>query len=1031
MSVRRLKVALFFILPILLLMGSQDSFAGKTEVSGTIYGDTVWTEDKSPYIVTDNLIVSEEITLKIKPGVTVEIEPDKEILVDGILVAVGNKKKPIRFTRRGEENWSSINFTHLSKPATFNKKGKYQDGSTLQYCTIEYGKGIKVRLSSLFVEHCIIRNNEDSGIRIEYGGGQLKYNKITNNRTRGNGGGVIVYTDKTVLISNNIVSNNGSREGDEGGGGIYAYSYAGGLITIEDNVVSKNWTDSKGGGIYAYSSIVKGNLVIGNEAADAGGGIWAYGGEATGNRVVANKGSRGGGLYGEKAKLTRNAVAGNESTSPEGGGIYFWGSKDFSYNTITRNSAPEGGSGGVYVSGNPVFNYNHLYGNSGYDFYCGNPQDFSPVDARYCYWGSVNEGDIMGVIYDWYDDRERGLVDYQDYLNYWGSAPPLSSPSGLVATGHQKGIELTWETNPEPDIKGYRVYYGKEPFPYPEVKDVGKSTDFSLKKPTEGDTYYFAVTAYRKKKGDREESAFSRELSMKFFRITNEPPAAPRITSPSPGQKEVGLAPALEASGFSDPEGNSHRASQWQITSTPGNYSSPVYDSGSDDKHLTGIKVPPGNLNHGITYYWRVRYQDGKGGWSQWSESSFSTLAQAPGVLRGPISRDTVLSTELSPCLVNGNLRLMPGITCRIEPGVTLKLAPRVDVRIEGVLVADGKDSTPVTFTRSGEEKWGALKFSEFSKGAELDEEGNYRGGSILRYCVVEEGEGVRIKQSAPLITHSTIKNNSNSGITLEDGGARIVNNLITKNSVTGAGGGIYASSNKLVVIRDNTITHNRAKGDDGNGGGIYANSYGGGEAFVIEGNKVSSNWAVKYGGGIYAQRSEVTGNTFTGNVALVGGGGIYATFSIITGNEVKGNKGGEGGGIYVERNSSAKENKIIKNEATSARGGGLYLNYWGFSLGYEEVTRNVITDNSASTGKASGGVYVVGNPDFNYNNISGNRGFALYCGNPEDSEPVNAKDCYWGTPDKSAVGKKIYDGRLDKRKGRVEFIPFLKNPSP
>jgi hypothetical protein len=1031
MGIREFRAALFCIVLILLLMGSQDSFAGETEVSGTIYLDTVWTEDNSPYIITGDLVVSEDITLKIKPGVTIEIEPEKNIQIDGELIAIGKQKKPIRFTRRGKESWGTLDFTHLSKPASFDKKGNYRDGSTLQYCTIEYGRGVRVRRSSVFVGHCSISNNEESGVRMEYGGGQLRFNKITDNRSRGNGGGIIVYTNRSVLIGGNFVSHNTSREGDEGGGGIYAYSYAGGEVTVEENIVFQNYTDSKGGGIYSYSSIVKGNLVVDNQAADAGGGIWAYGGEVVGNKVISNSGIRGGGIYGERAKLTHNAVTRNTSTGPEGGGIYYWGSDDFSHNTVTQNSAREEGNGGVYVAGNPVFNYNHLYSNTGYDFFCGNLKDFAQINARNCYWGTVNERDIRGRIYDWYDNNSQGLVDYSGYLKGWDPSPPLSPPTGLIATRRESSIELSWNANPEPNIKGYRVYYGKESFPYPESKDVGRSISFSIKKLTEGDTYCFAVTAYRKKKGTREESPHSLELKEKFIRTVNQSPAAPQNTSPSSGQKGVELAPLLTSSAFSDPDGDSHNASHWQITSIPGNYSSPIYDSGRDREHLIRIKTPQGTLNHGLTYYLRVRYQDSKGGWSRWSpESSFATKEQSPEILSGPISKDTILSATVSPYLVSGNLRVMPGIVCRIEPGVTLKIAPATDIWVDGVLVVDGQESSPVTFTSSGDKNWGALRFSESSKGADFDEAGNYRSGSILKYCVIEKGEGIRIKLSSPLITHSTIRNHRSRGITVEDGEVKIIDNIVTKNSITGAGGGIYASSNKLVVIRDNTITHNRAMGEEGNGGGICANSYGGGPAFVVERNKVNSNRAVKYGGGIYAQRTTVTNNILTDNVALIGGGGIYATFSIISENELKANKSREGGGIYIERNSSVKANRVIGNEATSAYGGGLYLNYWGFSLGYEEFTHNIITGNSAATVKANGGAYVLGNPDFNYNHLSGNRGFALFCGNPKGSSPVNAKNCYWGISGKSAIRKQIYDGHLDKKKGMVEFIPFLKKPS-
>lgn len=72
-----------------------------------------------------------------------------------------------------------------------------------------------------------------------------------------------------------------------------------------------------------------------------------------------------------------------------------------------------------------------------------------------------------------------------------------------------------------------------------------------------------------------------------------------------------------------------HAASQWQISDTSGDYSSPVYDSGTDATNLTSVTVPGGSeLDGGTTYYWRVRYQDSEGDWSSWStETSFTTIS--------------------------------------------------------------------------------------------------------------------------------------------------------------------------------------------------------------------------------------------------------------------------------------------------------------------------------------------------------------------------------------------------------------------
>ncbi len=70
-----------------------------------------------------------------------------------------------------------------------------------------------------------------------------------------------------------------------------------------------------------------------------------------------------------------------------------------------------------------------------------------------------------------------------------------------------------------------------------------------------------------------------------------------------------------------------HQASQWQITETSGNYTSPVFDSGTDTINLESITLSS-PLSPTTTYYWRVRYQDSNNNWSSWSdETSFTTVS--------------------------------------------------------------------------------------------------------------------------------------------------------------------------------------------------------------------------------------------------------------------------------------------------------------------------------------------------------------------------------------------------------------------
>ena len=112
------------------------------------------------------------------------------------------------------------------------------------------------------------------------------------------------------------------------------------------------------------------------------------------------------------------------------------------------------------------------------------------------------------------------------------------------------------------------------------------------------------------------------------FSSLNQPPNQPSSTSPTNGATSISLTPVLGSSTFSDPDtGDTHAASQWQITAISGDYSSPVFDSGTDMSNLTQITIPSGTLDYSITYYWRVRHQDNHAAWSNLSdETSFTTI---------------------------------------------------------------------------------------------------------------------------------------------------------------------------------------------------------------------------------------------------------------------------------------------------------------------------------------------------------------------------------------------------------------------
>lgn len=73
--------------------------------------------------------------------------------------------------------------------------------------------------------------------------------------------------------------------------------------------------------------------------------------------------------------------------------------------------------------------------------------------------------------------------------------------------------DLSWSANTETDLAGYKVYYGTSSRSYGAPVDVGNRTTFTATGLSEGQTYYFAVTAYN---AAGSESGLSTEVSKTF-----------------------------------------------------------------------------------------------------------------------------------------------------------------------------------------------------------------------------------------------------------------------------------------------------------------------------------------------------------------------------------------------------------------------------------------------------------------------------------------------------------------------------------
>ncbi len=80
----------------------------------------------------------------------------------------------------------------------------------------------------------------------------------------------------------------------------------------------------------------------------------------------------------------------------------------------------------------------------------------------------------------------------------------------LNGSAHAAQVTLTWDPNTEPDVAGYRIYYGFASDQYSNRIDVGNQTSYTVASLAGGETYYFAATVYDQ---EGNESDFSDEVA--------------------------------------------------------------------------------------------------------------------------------------------------------------------------------------------------------------------------------------------------------------------------------------------------------------------------------------------------------------------------------------------------------------------------------------------------------------------------------------------------------------------------------------
>lgn len=210
------------------------------------------------------------------------------------------------------------------------------------------GGGVCADSATVSLIGCSISENSGGGVSAVSGVLAMDGCTVRSN-TAYDGGGIYLYSDTTLIMTNSVVSVNSAQVG----GGIFAES---GTLALTCCTISDNSALSYGGGISASGSLILADCTIsGNTATNFGGGISIDSGDLTLTNCVISGNSAsfdsGGGIFAGYSILTlTNCVLAGNSAFWYGGGVFAYSGTQMLTNcTIAGNTALNYNGGGVCV----------------------------------------------------------------------------------------------------------------------------------------------------------------------------------------------------------------------------------------------------------------------------------------------------------------------------------------------------------------------------------------------------------------------------------------------------------------------------------------------------------------------------------------------------------------------------------------------------------------------------------------------------------------------------------------------------------
>lgn len=613
---------------------------GQVYVGGELTANTIYSPANNPYIVTQSLIVPNDITLTLLPGVNLLFETGTGLISSGILVAKGTPDQKISFSLRNPSSstgfWQGIVMNNSK--TEFDADSAYKSGSVLSSIVItdaSYALSLDHATSILFennlVELCsfgiyimasgenVIRGSDfngcDYGIFIANGYPNPR-NKIYGN-TIINCNDVAIFINSTATQSHhNVISGNKIKSCNIG---LHVGNYSNNGPGY--NEISGNWfTGNKDAvRLFQHTNAVQSNYFIRNRS-----GIIFW--ESDFNTVSLNLFSGHVLNAITLAAGSSNNTVSNNSMNFNSGGV--WIKPDslrkslynsFLYNTITHNAdfsyqirdTPQG----------PV-QFNNIINNGSFSSFI-NLSD-SLLHAEYNYWGTINTSSIDSVIRDVYDLPVLGEVLYHPILGQILTSAPVPPVDQVIKQRIGNNVVVSWPASAISDLGGYNVYSGVNDYIEFERKaQNGLSSKINLGAIAIEDSVAVTVTDTQADGLNDQTEGYESD----FAYAIAYPYAGPDTAICFNSEYAIQSATALDYANVS-----------W---STSG-------DGAFDDEHILNPVYSPGALDYSNQYV--SLFLKAETGEDQFSDTALITFHVAPIVYSG---NDTTISEDTGLWLVN------------------------------------------------------------------------------------------------------------------------------------------------------------------------------------------------------------------------------------------------------------------------------------------------------------------------------------------------------------------------------------------